>query len=311
MKKKADPSASSSSVEPRFKTLSFLSDFGFEDEFVGVTKSVIYEIAPFARIVDITHGIPPHNVRAGALALARSAAYLCPGVVLAVVDPGVGSNRRAIAIEVGGGTSVLLGPDNGLLAPIVALVGGPDKIVELTNAHYQLPQLQESPSGLTFGARDIFAPAAGHILKGLDIAELGPEVDPNTLTPQIIPVARKDEQGNLTADILWIDQFGNAQLNLESKDIEELTAADAKIQIHFKDIVRTINVAQTYSDLKSGELGMVIDSYGLAAIVTPQASAAVELGLAEGDEVSLSGIKEIPLTHTIPLTQTIPPAQTK
>lgn len=273
----------------RFKTLSFLSDFGLVDESVGVTKSVIYEIAPFARIVDITHGIPPYNVRAGSLALARAGAYLCPGVVLAVVD----SNRRAIAIEVGGGTSVLLGPDNGLLAAIVALVGGPDRVVEINNKHYQLRQPQED--GLTFVARDIFAPAAGHILKGLDIGELGPEIDPNSLIPQIIPVAQKDEQGNVTADVLWIDQFGNVQLNLESKDIEEFVAVDAKIQVHFKDMVRTLNMVSTYSDLVAGELGLIIDSYGLVSIVLLQASAAVDLGLVEGDELSLHGVKEIPL----------------
>lgn len=284
----------------KFKTLSFLSDFGLIDESVGVTKSVIYEIAPFARIVDITHGIPPYNVRAGALALARAGAYLCPGVVLAVVD----SNRRAIAVEVGGGTSVLLGPDNGILAAVVALVGGPDRVIEINNKHYQLPQLQEN--GNTFAARDIFAPAAGHILKGLDIGELGPEIDPNSLTPQIIPVARKDEHGNITADVLWVDQFGNVQLNLESKDIEELGhgrinsdinngATNAKIQIHFKDTVRTINIVPTYSDLATGELGLVIDSYGLVSIVLPQASAALDLGLTEDDELRLQAVKEIPL----------------
>ena len=273
--------AKSKEADPRFKTLSFLSDFGHVDEFVGVTKAVIYEIAPFARIVDITHGIPSHNIRAGALALARSAAYLCPGVVLAIVDPGVASNRRAIAIEVGGGSSVLLGPDNGLLASIVALVGGPNKIVEINNPHYQLPQ-----QGATFAARDIFAPAAAHIMKGLDLSELGPEIDPNNLTPQIIPVARKDDSGNLTADVLWIDKFGNAQLNLEKSDLEEFDKE--KVQIKFKDIVRTLKVVNNYLELNANELGIIIDSYGLAAIVAPQTSASVELGLTEGAEVTLN-----------------------
>ena len=105
----------------RHDTLSFLSDYGTDDEFVGVVHSVVVSIAPHVRIVDVTHGIAPHDVRAGGLALARSAQYLCPGVVLAVVDPGVGTTRRRVAVEVGSGQSVLVGPDNGLLAPAVAL----------------------------------------------------------------------------------------------------------------------------------------------------------------------------------------------
>src|SRR5690606_17103974 len=101
----------------RFDTISFLSDYGTADEFVGVVKSVIRSIAPHTTVADITHEIRPYDVRGGSLALARSAQYLCPGVVLAVVDPGVGTDRRAVAVEVGGGQSYLIGPDNGLLAP--------------------------------------------------------------------------------------------------------------------------------------------------------------------------------------------------
>ena len=108
----------------RYDTISFLSDYGIDDEFVGVVHSVVRSIAPHAHVVDITHGIAAHDVRAGGLALARASGYLCPGVVLAVVDPGVGTDRRAVAVEVGDGESVLVGPDNGLLAPAVAMVGG-------------------------------------------------------------------------------------------------------------------------------------------------------------------------------------------
>ena len=103
----------------RYDTISFLSDYGLSDEFVGVVKSVIRSIAPEVVVVDITHQVAPHDVRAGGLALARSAQYMVPGVVLAVVDPGVGGDRRAVAVEVGDGASVLVGPDNGLLAPAV------------------------------------------------------------------------------------------------------------------------------------------------------------------------------------------------
>ena len=116
-------------ADMRFDTISFLTDYGLEDEFVGVVKSVIRSITPDVEVIDITHGVRRHDVRAGGLALARASQYLVPGVVLAVVDPGVGTDRRRVAIEVGDGQSVLVGPDNGLLAPAVAMVGGATRAV--------------------------------------------------------------------------------------------------------------------------------------------------------------------------------------
>src|SRR4051794_31175824 len=115
-----------------FDTVTFMSDYGLDDEFVGIVHSVLRSIAPGIEVIDLTHNVRPYDVRAGGLALARSAPYLCPGVVLAVVDPGVGSDRRGIAVEVGDGASVLVGPDNGLLAPAVAMCGGATRAVELT-----------------------------------------------------------------------------------------------------------------------------------------------------------------------------------
>ena len=126
-------SSASAGASHDYDTISFLSDYGHDDEFVGVVHSVIASIAPHVRVVDVTHGIAPCNVRAGGLSLARAAQYLMPGVVLAVVDPGVGTDRRPVAVEVGDGASVLVGPDNGLLAPAVALVGGASRAVELAN----------------------------------------------------------------------------------------------------------------------------------------------------------------------------------
>ncbi|MGZ4757759.1 MAG: SAM hydrolase/SAM-dependent halogenase family protein, partial [Acidimicrobiales bacterium] len=146
----------------RYDTISFLSDYGLDDEFVGVVKSVIRSIAPEAAVVDITHQVPPHDIRAGGLTLARSAGYLCPGVVLAIVDPAVGTERRAVAVEVGDGVSVLLGPDNGLLAPAVSMVGGATRAVELTNTEHHL-----AAPGPTFAGRDIFAPAAALLCNGV------------------------------------------------------------------------------------------------------------------------------------------------
>ena len=170
----------------RYDTISFLSDYGHADEFVGVVHSVIRSIAPDVAVVDITHGIARHDTRAGGLALARAANYLCPGVVVAVVDPGVGTDRRPIAIEVGAGVSVLLGPDNGLLAPAVGLVGGATRAVELGNPAYRLP----AGGGATFDGRDVFAPAAAHLCVGVPLTELGPEIDPATLLPGVLPISR-------------------------------------------------------------------------------------------------------------------------
>ena len=169
---------------PRYDTISFLSDYGLVDEFVGVCKSVIRTIAPHAAVIDITHDIPAHDIRAGSLALVRSVQYLAPGVVLAVVDPGVGTERRAVAIEVGEhGEAVLVGPDNGLLAAAVAMTGGAGRVVALANTEYQLPA-----PGPTFAGRDIFAPAAAHLAAGVPLDELGPPVDAYSLMPGLIPL---------------------------------------------------------------------------------------------------------------------------
>src|SRR5437868_6539817 len=161
-----------------YDTVTFLSDYGLADEFVGVVKSVIRSIAPEVTVIDLTHDIDPHDVRGGGLALARSAQYLVPGVVLAVVDPGVATTRRAIAVEVGDGQSVLVGPDNGLLAPAVAMVGGAGRAVVLNNNEYHLPA-----PGPTFAGRDVFAPVAAYLCTGVDLAELGELVDPISLMP--------------------------------------------------------------------------------------------------------------------------------
>src|SRR3954468_16547693 len=152
----------------RFDTISFLSDYGLTDEFVGVCKAVIRRVAPHVTVLDVCHEIPPHDVRAGSLALARAAQYLPTGVVLAVVDPGVGGERRAVAVEGADGEAYFVGPDNGLLASAVAMTGGAQRAVSLTNDEYQFPA-----PGPTFAGRDIFAPAAAYLCAGVDVAELG------------------------------------------------------------------------------------------------------------------------------------------
>ena len=268
-----------------YDTVSFLSDYGHADEFVGVVHSVIASIAPHARVVDVTHGIAPCDIRAGGLALARAAQYLCPGVVVAVVDPGVGTDRRPVAVEVGDGASVLVGPDNGLLAPAVALVGGASRAVELSAQDYRLDAGPEL--GATFDGRDVFAPAAAHLCCGVRLEALGRTIDPATLTPGMLPVSHHDG-GALVAEVLWIDRFGNCQLNVDPAQTDELAAAGSPLQLTAGDDLRTAERVRAYAEVPPGRVGLIVDSSGLMSLAMPRRSAAEELGLHEGAEVRLS-----------------------
>lgn len=268
-----------------FDNVWFLSDYGLEDEFVGVVKAVIRAIAPHVSVGDVTHSIPPHDIRAGALALARSMQYLTlvPSVVLAVIDPGVGSDRRAVAVEAGGTdgdgpSAVLVGPDNGLLAPAVAMAGGARRAVSLTNDDYHLPA-----PGPTFAGRDIFAPAAAHLCAGVDLAELGPLVDPITLLPGIVPLSTQ-ENGSVTGEVLWVDRFGNIQLNV---DPDDLLLMDDPLVLVSGDKTRTAVRVRSYSELRSGQIGLVTDSYGLVSIALDRRSASEELRIGSGDSVTI------------------------
>lgn len=273
----------------RFDTISFMSDYGTSDEFVGVVKSVIRSISPDVVVVDITHDVPPYDAKAGSLTLARSAQYLCPGVVLAIVDPGVGTDRRAVAIEVGDGQSYLIGPDNGLLAPAVAMVGGATAAVELTNPEYQL----EAP-GPTFAGRDVFAPAAAHLCAGVPLEQLGGSIAVDSLTPGLVPLSR-DEDGMLVGEVLWVDRYGNCQVNIDPDDIADW---DGRVQLRWsgpRSGVRTAQRVQAFDDLRRGQVGLVVDSYGLLAVAVARGSAADLLGLTAGDEITLSQPDDEPL----------------
>lgn len=264
---------------PRFDTVSFLSDYGHGDEFVGVVHSVIRSIAPHVRVVDVTHAIAPFDVRAGGLALARAAHYLVPGVVVAVVDPGVGTDRRAVAIEVGDGQSYLVGPDNGLLAPAVALVGGATAAAVLDNPEYHL----ESP-GSTFDGRDVFAPVAAHLCNGVPLAEVGTPIEPSLLLPGLLPVSTEDADGSVAAEVLWIDRFGNVQLNV---DPDQLAGWPDTVQVAGDHGPRTAHRVTSFAQVPTGAIGLLADSYGLISLVVDRASAAADLDLGEGDKVTL------------------------
>ena len=263
-------------MELRYDTISFLSDYGHDDEFVGVVKSVIRSIAPAVSVIDITHTIAPHDVRAGAMALARSAAYLCPGVVLGIVDPGVGTARRSVAIGVGDEASMLIGPDNGLFAPAVAMVGGATSAYELTNTDYHFDS-----AGNTFAGRDVFAPVAAHLCAGVPLAELGTEIDAHSLTPGVFPLSRFEDEA-LVCEALWIDRYGNVQLNIALDDLE--TFGD-RVRVVVDGRTRIAVRAATYAALRVGELGLVVDSYGLLSLCVDRGSAAAELPVHAGAQV--------------------------
>lgn len=269
--------------------VSFLSDYGRADEFVGVCHAVMLDIAPTVRIVDITHDVPAFDVRAGALALVRAVQYLPEGVVLAVVDPGVGSDRRCIAVAVENG--YLVGPDNGLLAPAVAMLGGPTRVVELAVTEYQLP----SP-GPTFAGRDVMAPAAAHLSAGVPMAALGPEVDATSLTPALVPLPRDEDHGRIAGEVLWVDRFGNCQLNIAPEQLEIAGASPGDaLEVSFGDATTTADPparrarwVRAFADAKPSELVLLVDSYGMCALALDRRSAATELGLRAASPVTLA-----------------------
>jgi S-adenosylmethionine hydrolase len=268
----------------RYDTVTLLTDYGTDDEFVGVVKSVIRDLAPHATTIDLTHGIRPFDVRAGSLALARAIAYVPEGIVVAVVDPGVGTSRRAVGVEVADGAGVLVGPDNGLLAPAVAVAGGASRAVVLTNAEFQL----EAP-GATFAGRDVFAPAAAHLCNGVDLAEFGSPLDPGLLVPGIVPLARVQD-GKLHCEVLWVDRFGNCQLNVGPDELAEWEPGIDTVAVVVGDDRRSARVVGAFAELGPGSVGLVIDSQGMLALALDRRSAAAELALAQGDLVVLAPV---------------------
>lgn len=281
--------------------VSLLTDYGLDDEFVGVVKSVISDIAPHVRITDITHGIAPFDVRAGSLALARAVQYVPAGIVLAVVDPGVGSARRAVAVEVAGGRGVLLGPDNGLLAPAVAMAGGAERAFELSN-----PALHLDAPGTTFAGRDVFAPVAAHLCNGIDLSEVGEEIDPALVMPAVVPIASDEHHAvhgdGLRCEITWVDRFGNCQLNVGREETQNLGDV-IKVVLpgggSSDDVVRVARVTDHYAGIGDGALGLVVDSYGMLSVCLDRSSAADMLGVASGDAVLLFPGQIVPGTASV------------
>lgn len=266
----------------RFSTVSFLSDLGAQSEHVGVVKAVIRETAPHVTVIDLAHEIAPFDVRAGSLALARAVPYLTEGVVIACVDPGAGTSRRLVAIEVADGAGVFLGPDNGLLAPGVALVGGAGRAVVLDRDEHHL-----IAPGSTFAARDVLAPIAAALCNGADLETLGTPIDAAELLPGVVPIPR-EENGGLSCEVIWVDRFGNCQLNVSADDVNAAFGDATRLRVDVHGDVRNFAIVNAFDDLGQGAAGLVIDSSGLLCIAVGRSSAARELAIGEGEQVFLA-----------------------
>jgi S-adenosylmethionine hydrolase len=268
------------------RVVSFLSDFGVGDEFVGVVHGVIARISPETRVIDVAHGIPAGDVRGGALALTRAVQYLPEGVLLAVVDPGVGTDRRAIAAETPWGFFV--GPDNGLLSPAVAMVGGASRIVSIENPELRIP----SP-GATFEGRDRFAPAAAVLSSGeAELSDLGPEVPPDAVAPLLLPLP-ENEDGRVSGEAWWVDTFGNVQTNIGPDELRMTGAAPGRsVRVRVGTTVREMPWVESYGEVEEGSLLLHVDSAGLVALAVRGGRADQALNLAVGSSVSLGGSSE-------------------
>lgn len=255
----------------------FLTDYGIADEFVGVCHGVIARIAPDARVIDLTHAVARHDVLQGSVALARAVPYMpADAVWIAVVDPGVGSERRAIAVETASGAH-LVGPDNGLLSGAWRAMGGAARAVEITSDEVLL-----SPVSRTFHGRDIFAPAAARLSGGWALDRLGPALDPTALRTVDLPPPMVSA-GSVGARVVAVDGFGNVQLNARPSDL------DAAGIVRAADLAgRRVVRAATFADVPRGDLALIVDSQGFAALVVNGGSAAQQLGLRPGDAVVLS-----------------------
>jgi S-adenosylmethionine hydrolase len=259
--------------------ITFLSDFGLEDDFVGTCHGVIKRIAPDTQVIDLTHGIKPGRILQGALVLANALPYMPVGVHLAVVDPGVGGARRPLALRDAEGR-LHVGPDNGLLLPAADRFGGVAEAHELANPAYALPSVSR-----TFHGRDLFSPAAAHLALGVAPAELGPPIDPEALVRLELPEAEIG-QTRIRATVLDVDRFGNLALNLTRDHLDQAGVVPGKkVELEARGNRYFAVAARTFGDATRGELLLYEDSYRNVAVAVSRGSAASLLGLAEGGEL--------------------------
>ena len=233
-------------------------------------------------MIDITHGIPPQHVLQGALVLANTLPYMPSGVHVAVVDPGVGGERKPLALR-GGDGRLYVGPDNGLLLVAADRLGGIEEAVEIANEDYML-----TPVSRTFHGRDIFSPAGAHLATGVELDELGPALDRAGLARLELPVAQIGT-ARIRASALYIDRFGNIQLNLTSKDLEKvgiLPGTKVEVEVRFERYFAV--AARTFAEVRTGDIVLYEDSYQNIALAINQGNAARMFSLRVGQEVRLS-----------------------
>jgi hypothetical protein len=258
----------------------FLTDFGLADDFVGTCHGVIKSIAPDAQIIDVTHGVPRQAVLQGALILANTLPYMPVGVHLAVVDPGVGGPRRALALRDREGR-LFVGPDNGLLIPAAERAGIADAR-ELANPEYALGTVSR-----TFHGRDLFAPAAAHLATGVALEELGPPLDAEQLVRLDLPEPRLGEE-LVAATMLYTDSFGNVALNLRRDDVERAgIVTGTRVELEHEGERYYAVAARTFADARAGDVILYEDSYGTMSVAVSAGSAAGLLRAHPGDELRI------------------------
>lgn len=257
----------------------FLSDYGVTDEFVGTCHAVIARLAPEVTVHDLTHGIPPQNVLRGARVLAGAIPYAPEDAVfLAIVDPGVGSGRKAIVVETP--PAVLVGPDNGILSLAWETLGGVKAAYEITS-----PEVILDPVSETFHGRDVFAPAAARVAAGLQPSTVGPSIDPEALV-RIEASAPRVEPGRVHSEVIGIDRFGNVQLSARERELVEAGGAEAvELEIRCDGRTTRVRKARTFADVSEGSYAAIIDSGGWLAIARNRGNAAEGLGVTIGTHV--------------------------
>ncbi|MGH3086802.1 MAG: SAM hydrolase/SAM-dependent halogenase family protein [Rubrobacteraceae bacterium] len=261
------------------RTICFLSDFGLADDFVGTCKGVMLRIAPGAQILDLAHQVPNFAVEAGAEILQHATRYMPQDAVyLAVVDPGVGTERREISLQTASG-ALMVGPDNGLLVPAAEALGGIPSAVEITNDEYKV-----HPVSSTFHGRDVFAPAAAHLASGLDPLELGDEISPASLRPLSI-VEDEARDGEISARVIDVDRFGNARLSVREES-SGLGYGD-KLKLDVGDGDMAIRYVETFGAAGAGELILVPDSHWRLSVSINKGNATQALALSVGSRVRL------------------------
>jgi hypothetical protein len=260
--------------------LTFLSDYGLDDDFVGVCHGVIAGLAPDVRVIDITHGVARHDVRSGALVLRRALPYMPAGVHLAVVDPEVGAPRRAVALRCASGKHLLVGPDNGLLMPAAERFGGVAEAADIGRSALRL-----EPVSASFHGRDVFAPVAAALAAGGALAQVGEPLDPADLVALELPRARTAAGHGLLTHALHADRYGNVVLDAEHA---QLAGSGLRLGRPVTVNGRPALYARTFADVPAGALLLYEDGYRALALAVNRGSALEELGLALDDEVLIA-----------------------